>query len=78
MIDLFRSYAGSIPRDTSFDWKYERQKGRVRTTWKIKTSNNGAMLHGWVPHHFRTTSHNLQITGMEYKTQERKDGGCKR
>ena len=37
MIDLFRSYAGSIPRDTLFDWKYEKEKGRVRTTWKIKT-----------------------------------------
>ena len=27
MIDLFRSYAGAIPRDTQFDWKYEKQRG---------------------------------------------------
>ena len=72
MIELFKSHAGAIPRDTQFDWKYEREKGRVRTSWKINTSNNQSMLHGWVPHHYRTTSHNLQLTGMEYNTRRGK------
>ena len=30
------------------------------------------MLHGWAPHHYRTTNHNLQLTGMEYKTRRGK------
>ena len=72
MIELFKNHASAIPRDTQFDWKYEREKGRVRTSWNIKTADNRAMLHGWVPHHYRTTSHNLQLTGMEYKTRRGK------
>ena len=71
-VDLFASHAGAIPRDTQFDWKYERERGRVRTTWKITTEGEGDTLHGWVPHHYRTTNHNLALTGTEYKTRRGK------
>ena len=67
--ELFSAHAGAIPRDTQFDWKYEKEKGTVSTTWKVKTEGGGDTLHGWVPHHYRTTQHNLDLTGMKYKTR---------
>ena len=72
MVELFARHAGSIPRDTQFDWEYQTEKGRIHTTWKVKTQDGGDMLHGWVPHHYRTTHHNLQFSGMEYKTRRGK------
>jgi len=69
---LFARHAGAIPRDTQFDWKYENEKGRVNTIWKVKTEGGGDTLHGWIPHHYRTTQHDLSLTGMEYKTRRGK------
>ena len=70
--ELFARHARSIPRDTQFDWKYEKEKGRVITTWRVKTETGEDTLHGWVPHHYRTTEHDLILTGMEYKTRRGK------
>ena len=68
-VELFSAHAGAILRDTQFDWEYEKEKGSVRTTWKVKTADGGDTLHGWIPHHYRTTQHNLDLTGMKYKTR---------
>jgi hypothetical protein len=35
--ELFARHAAAIPRDTQFDWKYEKEKGRVSTTWRVNT-----------------------------------------
>ena len=71
-IELFTSHAAAVPRDTKFDWRYEKEKGRVSTTWKVATEGGGETLHGWVPHHYRTTEHDLKLTGMEYITRRGK------
>lgn len=72
MVELFARHAASIPRDSQFDWQYQKEKGRIHTTWKVKTQDGGDMLHGWIPHHYRTTHHNFQFSGMEYKTRRGK------
>ena len=69
---LFAKYASAIPRDTRFDWQHDQARGRVNTAWTIKTEGGGATLQGWVPHHYRTTSHDLDLTGMEYITRRGK------
>tara|TARA_B100000989_G_scaffold53931_1_gene36174 strand:+ start:4376 stop:7099 length:2724 start_codon:yes stop_codon:yes gene_type:complete len=71
-VELFARHAAAIPRDTQFDWKYEKEKGRVSTIWRVKTETGEDTLHGWIPHHYRTTKHNLSLTGMEYETRRGK------
>jgi hypothetical protein len=71
-LNFLPSHAAAVPRDTRFDWRYEKEKGRVSTTWKVITEGGGETLHGWVPHHYRTTEHDLKLTGMEYITRRGK------
>ncbi len=71
-VALFSQHASAIPRGTRFDWKYEKESGRVNTSWKIETDNGKPTLQGWVPHHYRTTKHELELTGMEYRTRRGK------
>ena len=58
-VALFSQHASAIPRGTRFDWKYEKESGRVNTSWKIETDNGKPTLQGWVPHHYRTRCSNL-------------------
>ena len=68
----FSKYASAVPRDTRFDWKYDQAKGRVDTTWSIKTNNEEATLQGWIPHHYRKTTHDFKLIGKDYKTRRGK------
>ena len=68
----FSKHASAVPRDTRFDWKYDQAKGRVETTWAIKTSNGEPALQGWIPHHYRKTTHDFNLVGTEYKTRRGK------
>jgi endoglucanase Acf2 len=53
----WRPAALSIPRGTDFSWVYDREKGRIVTTWKIATEplgkEAGEPIQGWLPHQWR-------------------------
>tara|TARA_Y100001934_G_scaffold2744_1_gene4192 strand:- start:48 stop:2810 length:2763 start_codon:yes stop_codon:yes gene_type:complete len=68
----FARHAAAIPRDTRFEWKHDRAGGRVDTTWEIKTSNGAPALQGWIPHHYRKTTHDFKAVGIEYGTRRGK------
>lgn len=71
-VALFSQYASAVPRNTRFEWKYEPSNGRVSTTWVIKTDEEKPSLQGWIPHHYRTTEHDLDLMNVEYRTRRGK------
>ena len=71
-VALFSQYASAVPRNTRFEWKYEPSNGRVSTTWVIKTDEEKPSLQGWIPHHYRTTEHDLDLMNIEYRTRRGK------
>jgi endoglucanase Acf2 len=72
MAPAFGQYAYAVPRDSRFDWTYDPAKGEVATTWKLTTQalrgTNLDTVQGWLPHHWRTTRHNLDFKGPSYLT----------
>ncbi len=76
-ISFFYDYAYVIPRGTQVSWNYDRNAARVNTHWHIDTENlkgeaNTTPLQGWIPHHYRTTTHNLAFIGPEFITSRGK------
>jgi hypothetical protein len=53
----WRAPALAVPRDSVFAWNYDREHGRVDTTWTLRTEplapGAGQPLQGWLPHQWR-------------------------
>ena len=68
----FAALAYARPTDTRLDWSHDPAAGVVNTTWTITTTPmKGANLNtiqGWLPHHYRTTTHNLNFEAFTYLT----------
>jgi len=71
-ITTLYNYAYSIPRDSKVTYQYDRQAGKVNTQWTLTLENlkggSGSTIQGWIPHHYRNTTHNLNFNGLEYLT----------
>ncbi|XHR27275.1 MAG: glycosyl hydrolase [Chthoniobacteraceae bacterium] len=71
-LPFFHRYAFAIPRGSRIDWKYDPDKGEVVTHWTLQTEAlKGTSLdtiQGWIPHHYRDTTHNLAFTPFQYLT----------
>jgi endoglucanase Acf2 len=67
-----QTHAYAIPRETRFDWTYETQASTVTTEWTIMAEalrgTATDVLQGWLPHHYRTTEHDMILSGPEYVT----------
>ncbi|MCB9850015.1 MAG: Ig-like domain-containing protein [Phycisphaerales bacterium] len=65
-------YAYAIPRNTRMDWSYDPANASVTTTWTIEADalrgTNTDVIQGWLPHHYRGTTHALNFNGLEYRT----------
>ncbi len=68
----FYPYAFSIPRSSHMDWTYDPERGEVTTTWKLTTAllkgHEHRLIQGWIPHHYRDTTNDLQFNGLQYLT----------
>lgn len=68
----FHRHAYAVPRSSRMDWKYDAESAKVRTVWSLETEalkgSGRAVIQGWIPHHYRTTTHNLVFDGNEYTT----------
>ena len=68
----FEAVAFARPTDTRLDWSHEPEGAVVNTTWNLTTTPmKGANLdtiQGWLPHHYRTTTHNLDFESYTYLT----------
>jgi endoglucanase Acf2 len=65
--------AYSVPRDSRMDWSYDARRGKVATTWTVKTEplvpgKGDVVLQGWLPHHWRDTASETKLTGPQYFT----------
>ncbi|CAM2798687.1 glycosyl hydrolase [Rariglobus hedericola] len=72
-LPLFARTAYSIPRDSRIGWDFDRDKGKVTTTWTVKTEplvagSPDTVLQGWLAHHWRDTKHALKLEGPVYLT----------
>lgn len=72
-LNTFHAYAFAVPRDSQVAWSYSPTAGKVTTTWSLDTEAlEGANLNtiqGWLPHHYRGTTHNLAfLSGLTYAT----------
>lgn len=70
---LFARCAGSIPRDSRMDWSYDARRGKVTTTWTVKTEplvpgGKNVVLQGWLAHHWRDAVSDVEFAGPEYLT----------
>jgi endoglucanase Acf2 len=69
-IATFHRYAYAIPRGTQMLWQYDPMAARVTTTWQITTETlKGAekrIIQGWIPHHYRNTTHDLAFNNIDY------------
>lgn len=65
-------YAYALPRETRFDWTLNRETSTVDTTWTVSAEalrgTSTAVLQGWLPHHYRTTTNDLAFSGPQYLT----------
>ena len=69
----FAQCAYSIPRDSRMDWSYDARRGKVTTTWTVKTEpllagKADVVLQGWLAHHWRGAAGDAKLTGPEYLT----------
>lgn len=71
-IDHFYKHAFAVPRQTELSWNYQPEKGRITTTWKVRTEllrgTEQRIIQGWLPHHWRESTHDLAFDGREYVT----------
>ena len=69
---LLHQYASAIPRETRFDWTFDPEQGAITTIWTVNaeslTGGDTTVLQGWIPHHYRNTTHDLAFNGLEYLT----------
>ncbi len=63
-------HAFAIPRGTRLSWEYNAARGAVTTTWKITTEalkgSEKQIIQGWLPHHYRHTTHDIKFNGLDY------------
>ncbi|MES2921281.1 MAG: glycosyl hydrolase [Verrucomicrobiota bacterium] len=68
----FAAAAYARPTNTQLDWTHDPAGGVVNTIWNITTTPmKGANLdtiQGWLPHHYRTTTHSLTFEPFTYLT----------
>ena len=69
----FTRCAYSIPRDSRMDWSYDARRGKVTTTWTVKTepllaAHADVVLQGWLAHHWRDAASDVKLTGPQYLT----------
>ncbi len=71
-IAAFHNNAFAVPRDTKISWNYDRAAGSMTTTWKVMTEalkgTEKAIIHGWLPHHWRESKNNFALNGINYPT----------
>ncbi len=69
-LETFYQHAFAIPRKTTVSWKYDPAKAQVATTWTIETESlkhgQTQILQGWLPHHWRETTHDLKFNSIDY------------
>jgi endoglucanase Acf2 len=69
----FARCAYSIPRDSRMDWTYNARRGKVTTTWTVKTEplvtgKPDVVMQGWLAHHWRDATTATKLDGPEYLT----------
>ena len=71
-IATFHKHAFAVPRDTRLSWKYDRNAGKITTTWKVTTEalkgTETGLIQGWLPHHWRESENNFAFNGLDYPT----------
>lgn len=72
-LNTFHARAFAVPRNSQVSWSYSPAAGKVTTTWSLDTvalsGNNLDTIQGWLPHHYRGTTHNLAFqSGITYAT----------
>lgn len=68
----FYQFAYAIPRDSRLDWSYDPNAAQVVTLWKLTTEllkgTEHRLIQGWLPHHYRDTTNDLKLDGLQYLT----------
>ena len=68
----FAALAYARPTNTRLDWSLDPVAGMVNTTWTLTTTPmkgaNLGTIQGWLPHHYRTTTSNLNFEAYTYLT----------
>jgi endoglucanase Acf2 len=71
-LETFETYGRAVPRNTELAWDYDAAKGNVTTKWKVVTElldgNETKVLQGWLPHHWRESTHDFKLAGIEFVT----------
>jgi len=71
-LNEFAGYAYARPTNSAYSWSYNRSAGTVSTTFTVTTEpwqgGQTQTLMGWLPHHYRTTTHNLPFRPYTYLT----------
>ncbi|MGC8765725.1 MAG: glycosyl hydrolase [Brevinematia bacterium] len=66
-LDFFKKYAFAFPTNTTVEWKYDREKSRIYTKFRVMTElregKNEKTLMGLLPHHCRN---NQNIRPLQY------------
>ena len=69
----FAKFAYTLPRDTRYEWSYQPESAEILTRWtvtpEILQGSVSQVLQGWLPHQWRSTTHELNMTPLEYPTQ---------
>ncbi len=71
-LPTLHAHAYAIPRATRLDYALDMSAGVVNTQWTITAEAlkgaNSTVLQGWIPHHYRSTAHDLAFNGLAYRT----------
>ena len=72
-LSLFAQAAYSVPRDSRIDWAFDGARGKVTTTWTVKTEplvpgKPDVVVQGWLAHHWRDTVCSMKLDGPGYLT----------
>lgn len=74
LISVYDNHSRNKVTNTSFEWDYQIQNGKIITTFNLTTENyengvkNNPTILALLPHHYRNTSIPALISGAEYKT----------
>jgi endoglucanase Acf2 len=72
-LPAFSECAYSIPRGSRMDWAYDARRGKVTTTWTVKTEpllagKADVVMQGWLAHHWRGEATATKLDGPQYLT----------
>jgi endoglucanase Acf2 len=71
-LSLFYKHAYAVPRESRMDWTYDPASALVTTHWHLTTDllrgTDHTLIQGWLPHHYRDTTNDLQFTDFGYFT----------